>query len=156
MIKPRWYLLILSLILLTGFAFGQESWELGSPKDWLSVGPVKHVGHYYFPNSDLPKRIQRFLMDYPIYTPIYYHNYYPVYSIYYRPTDYPFYNYPYHYPQTQPWEELAPPEYGLSPTKIPAAKPAPSNTDTSKCPDGLTRKCTGDCSSYSTGTWWFP
>ena len=44
---------------------------------------------------------------------------------------------------------------GLGPTKIPGAEPNPSNTDTSKCPDGLTRKCTGDCSSYSTGTWWF-
>jgi len=85
MIKRRWYLLILSLSLLTGFVIGQESWALGSPEDWLSIGPVKHVGPYYYPNSDLPTGIQRFLTDYPGYTPIYYHNYYPTYGI--LPTD---------------------------------------------------------------------
>jgi hypothetical protein len=83
MIKLRWYLLALMLSLLMGFALGQESWELGSQQDWLSVGPVKHVGPYYFPNSDLSTGLQRFLTDYPAYTPIYYHNYYPTYSIYY-------------------------------------------------------------------------
>jgi hypothetical protein len=57
---------------------------------------------------------------------------------------------------THPAPKPAPSEGpGLGPTKIPGAQPTPSNTDTSKCPDGLTRKCTGDCSRYTTGTWWF-
>jgi hypothetical protein len=98
--KERWYLLILSLSFLMGFAVCQDSWELGSPSDWLSVGPVKHVDPYYFPNSDLPTGIQRFLADYPGYTPIYYPSYYPTYSIYYRPVYYSNYD-PYYYPYSR-------------------------------------------------------
>ena len=80
--KKRWYILALLLSLLTGFAFGQESWNLGSSEDWLSIGPVNHIGPYYYPDSDLPIGIQRFLINYPSYPPIYYPSYYPTYYPY--------------------------------------------------------------------------
>ena len=96
--RKQWYVLSLLLSLLIGCAFSQESWNLGSSKDWLSIGPVKHVGPYYYPNSDLSFGLQRFLSNYPGYPPIYYPSYYPTYNKYYRPTYYPYYNYPYYYP----------------------------------------------------------
>jgi hypothetical protein len=94
--RKRWYILALLLSLLTGFAFGQESWNLGSSEDWLSIGPVYHIGPYYYPNSDLSIGLQRFLGNYPSYPQIYYPSYYPTYRAYYSPTYFPYY-YPYNY-----------------------------------------------------------
>ena len=95
MAKKRLCVLIL-LFLLTGFAFAQESRNLGSSKDWLSIGPIKHVGPYYISNSDLPMSTQRFLVNYPSYPLIYYPIYYPTYDMYYPQIYYPYY-YPYNY-----------------------------------------------------------
>jgi hypothetical protein len=77
--------------LLIGFASCQESLNLGSSQDWLSTGSMRHIGPYYYHNSDLPIGIQRFLIDYPSYPPIYYPSNYPTYSIYYHLTRYPYY-----------------------------------------------------------------
>ncbi len=95
--KTLWFMSILLFGLLAGAASGQESWNLGSSEDWLSVGPVKHVGPYYIPNSDLPEGTQKFLNTYPGYTPFYYWYYYPVYSPSYYPINY-WASYPYYYP----------------------------------------------------------
>jgi len=90
---------IILFSLLIGAASSQGSWNLGSSEDWLSVGPIKHVGPYYIPNSDLPAGTQKFLNTYPVYTPYYYWYYYPVYSPYYQSvywTRYPYYYYSYY------------------------------------------------------------
>jgi hypothetical protein len=63
-----------------GAASSQELWNLGSPSDWLSVGPVTHIGPYYYPNSDLSIGTQRFLNTYPSYMPLGYSNYYQTYN----------------------------------------------------------------------------
>jgi hypothetical protein len=81
--KRRLFILALLLSLLTGLAIGQ--WGLGGPGDWLSVGPIYHTGPYYYPNSDLPYGLQRFLADYPSYPSIYYPRYYPSYYPRYSP-----------------------------------------------------------------------
>jgi len=102
--KKLWCLYILLFSLLIGASSSQESWDLGSPGDWLSVGPVYHIGPYYYPNSDLPIGTQKFLNTYPGYMPFYNWNYYPAYSPYYYQTsywtEYPYYNlyrYPHYY-----------------------------------------------------------
>jgi hypothetical protein len=69
---------VLGLALLTSIGAGQDSWNLGSPEDWLSVGPVYHNGPFYYPNSDLPIGTQRFLNNYPGYPG--YSNYYQTYN----------------------------------------------------------------------------
>lgn len=53
--------------MLTATGAGQDSWDLGSSDDWMSVGPVTHVGPYYIHNSDLSIGTQRFLNTYPNY-----------------------------------------------------------------------------------------
>jgi hypothetical protein len=44
------YLSLLLFCLLMGSASSQL-WDLGSPEDWLSVGPIVHSGPYYHPFS---------------------------------------------------------------------------------------------------------
>ena len=73
-------LFVLASATLTAIGAGQDSWNLSSSDDWLSVGPVNHVGPYYFPNSDLPVGTQRFLNTYPSYMPLGYPNYYQTYN----------------------------------------------------------------------------
>lgn len=48
-----WCLSILLFSLLIGPASSQL-WDLGSPQDWLSVGPIYQVGPYYTPYSNIP------------------------------------------------------------------------------------------------------
>lgn len=103
--KKLWCSYILLFGLLIGIASSQDSWNLGSSEDWLSTGPIKHVGPYYIPNSDLPVGTQKYLNTYPGYMPFYYWYYYPAYSPYYYQTPYrtqypyyyPYYYYPYYY-----------------------------------------------------------
>ena len=72
-------LFVLASATLMAIGAGQASWNLSSPDDWLSVGPVNHIGPYYIPNSDLPEGTQRFLNTYPSYMPLgYYQTYNPV------------------------------------------------------------------------------
>jgi hypothetical protein len=71
---------VLTSAVLTAVSTSDYSWDLGSSKDWLSVGPVTHIGPYYFPNSDLPMGIQRFLNTHPIYMPLGYSNSYLTYN----------------------------------------------------------------------------
>jgi hypothetical protein len=80
-------ILCLSLLLF-GLLMGSASsqlWDLGSPDDWLSVGPIYHTGPYYspfstpisgqyvyptytYPNASLPSGVQRFFsIDYSQY-----------------------------------------------------------------------------------------
>jgi hypothetical protein len=91
--KRRLFILALLLSLLTGLAIAQ--WSLGGPGDWLSVGPIYHTGPYYYPHSDLPIGLQRFLADYPSYPSIYYPRYPPIYPPTYY-SRYPTY-FPYRY-----------------------------------------------------------
>jgi hypothetical protein len=87
--KKLWFLSILSLGLLIGCAFGQDLLDLGSPRDWLSIGPIYHTGSYYYPNY----------MSYtPNYYTSYYPMYYPIYNTYYYPQYYPIY-YSSYYPR---------------------------------------------------------
>jgi hypothetical protein len=65
-------LFVLASAMLTAVGASEDSWNLGSSDDWLSVGPVNHVGPYYYPNSDLPTGTQRFLNTY--------YNYYQTYN----------------------------------------------------------------------------
>jgi len=67
----KFMLTIFVLASAIGTALGTEedTWNLGSSDDWLST-PVKHIGPYYFPNSDLPTGTQRFLNTYPSYSPV--------------------------------------------------------------------------------------
>jgi hypothetical protein len=78
--KKLWCLCVLLFSFLMGAASSQELWDLGSPGDWLSVGPVYHIGPYYYPNSDLPIGTQKFLNTYPSYMPLGYSNYYQTYN----------------------------------------------------------------------------
>ena len=91
----------LMLAMLTAIGTSQESWDLGSSDDWMSVGPVYHIGPYYYPNSDLSTGTQRFLYTYPSYIPLSYSNYYQTYNptgIYTLPSNYLLgYNNPYFY-----------------------------------------------------------
>jgi hypothetical protein len=85
-----WCLSILSLSLLVGNAFGQDLWDLGSPQDWLSIGPIYHTSSYYYYPS---------YMSYtPVYYSSYYPMYYPMYNTYYYPKNYPTY-YSSYYPR---------------------------------------------------------
>jgi hypothetical protein len=70
---------VLALAMLTALGASQDSWNLGFSDDWLSTGPVYHNGLYY-PNSNLPIGTQRFLNNYPSYTPPGYSNYYQTYN----------------------------------------------------------------------------
>ncbi len=67
----------LALVMLTAIGASQEPWNLGSSDDWLSTGPVEHIGPFYYPNSDLAIGTQQFLNTYPGYMPLGYPNYYP-------------------------------------------------------------------------------
>jgi hypothetical protein len=75
-IKILLTLVVLASSTLTAMGLDENTWALGSSDDWLSVGPVYHVGPYYFPNSDLPLGTQRFLNTYPSYVPLGYSSYY--------------------------------------------------------------------------------
>jgi hypothetical protein len=70
---------LFALVMLTAIGASQDSWNLGSSDDWLSVGPVYHSGPFYYPNSDLSLGMQRFLNTYPSYMPFGYSNYYQTY-----------------------------------------------------------------------------
>ncbi len=48
-----WCISILFFGLLMGSASSQL-WDIGSPQDWLSVGPIYQTGPYYTPISTLP------------------------------------------------------------------------------------------------------
>jgi hypothetical protein len=101
----------LALVTLTAIGASQEPWNLGSSDDWLSTGPVEHIGPFYYPNNDLPIGTQQFLNTYPCYMPLGYPNYYPNYNplvlngtgMYTPPSNYlQGYNNPYYYdPQGQ-------------------------------------------------------
>jgi hypothetical protein len=52
-IKLMLTVFVLGLVMLTAIGVSQDSWNLGSSDDWLSTGPVYHIGPYYYPNSDL-------------------------------------------------------------------------------------------------------
>jgi hypothetical protein len=82
-IKSMLTVFVLASAMLTAIGASQDSWDLGSPGDWLSVGPVYHIGPYYYPNSDLSIGTQRFLNTYPSYTPFGYSNYYQNYNPYF-------------------------------------------------------------------------
>lgn len=69
---------MLVLSMLTAIGASQESWN--SSEDWMSIGPVYHIGPYYYPNSDLSIGTQRFLNTYPSYMPLGYTNYYQTYK----------------------------------------------------------------------------
>jgi hypothetical protein len=71
---------MLVLAMLTAIGASQDSWNLGSSEDWMSTGPVYHMGPYYHPNSDLSIGTQRFLNTYPSYIPLGYSNYYQTYN----------------------------------------------------------------------------
>lgn len=64
-IKILLTLVVLASSTLTAMGLEENTWDLGSSNDWLSVGPVYHFGPYYIPNSDLPLGTQRFLNTYP-------------------------------------------------------------------------------------------
>ena len=96
----------LALVMLTSIGASQDSWNLGSSEDWLSTGPIYHIGPFYYPTSDLSLGAQRFLNTYPIYIPLGYPNYYQTYNrmylngtgTYIPPSNYlPGYNNPYFY-----------------------------------------------------------
>jgi len=76
-IKFMLTIFVLASAIVTALGTDEDSWNLGSSDDWLST-PVKHIGPYYFPNSDLPTGTQRFLNTYPSYMPLGYSNYNPV------------------------------------------------------------------------------
>jgi len=96
-IKLMLTVFVLASAMLTTIGTSQDSWDLGSPGDWLSVGPVYHIGPYFFPNSDLSIGTQRFLNTYPSYMPLgYYQTYNPI-STYTPPSNYIGYNNPYFY-----------------------------------------------------------
>lgn len=78
-----WGLSLILFGILIGSASSQESWDLGSSQDWLSVGPIYHTGPYYYPDYYIP-------VYYPSYYPIYHPVYYPLYDTY---------NYPHYYPR---------------------------------------------------------
>ena len=62
---------VLAIVILASLGSSQDSWNLGSSEDWLSVGPVYHIGPFYYPNT------------YPAYMPI---GYYQPYALgYYNP-----------------------------------------------------------------------
>ncbi len=88
-----WCLILLLFGLLAGTASSQDSWNLGSSQDWLSVGPIYHTGPYYY-NYYYPSYYDYapvyYLDYYPTYYPTYYSTYYPVYNTYYYPY-YPYY-----------------------------------------------------------------
>ena len=65
-----------ALVMLMAIGASQDSWDLASSEDWMSTGPVYHIGPYYYPNSDLSTGTQRFLNTYPSYMPLGYSNYY--------------------------------------------------------------------------------
>ena len=82
-IKLMLTVFVLASAMLTAIGASQDSWGLGSPGDWLSVGPVYHIGPYFVPNSDLSIGTQRFLNTYPSYAPFGYSNYYLNYNPYF-------------------------------------------------------------------------
>ncbi len=87
--------LVFGLGVLTVLGASQDEnalWDLGSPDDFLSSGPVYHSGPYFYPNSDLSLGMQRFLNNYPSYMPLGYSNYYP-YNPAYKPVVLGRYNY---------------------------------------------------------------
>ena len=45
-----------ALVMLMAIGASQDSWDLASSEDWMSTGPVYHIGPYYYPNSDLSTR----------------------------------------------------------------------------------------------------
>jgi hypothetical protein len=102
---------VLAHVMLTAIGASQDFWNLGSSDDWLSTGPVEHVGPFYSPNSDLPIGTQQFLNSYPSYMPLGYPNYYQPYNPVvlggignYTPLSYymPGFNNPYYYdPQAE-------------------------------------------------------
>jgi hypothetical protein len=79
-IKLMLSVFMFALAMLTAIGASQESWDLGSSEDWLSTGPVYHIGPFYYPNSDLPIGTQRFLDSYSSYMPLGYSNYYQTYN----------------------------------------------------------------------------
>jgi hypothetical protein len=52
---------VLAMVILASLGASQDSWNLGSSEHWLSVGPVYHIGPFYYPNT------------YPAYMPIGYY-----------------------------------------------------------------------------------
>ncbi len=98
-IKLMLSIFVLAYAMLTAIGTSQ-SWNLSSPDDWLSIGPVYHIGPFYYPNSDFPVGIQRFLNTYPS-MPLGYSNYYQPYDPWrtnISPSNYPLgYNNPYFY-----------------------------------------------------------
>jgi hypothetical protein len=100
-IKLMLTLFMLASSMLTALSVSEDSWNLGSSDDWLSVGPVKHIGPYYYPNSDLSIGTQRFLNTHPSYMPLGYSSYYQTYNTtgtYILPANYMLrYNNPYFY-----------------------------------------------------------
>lgn len=78
-IKFMLSIFVLASAMVTALGTDEDTWDLGSSDDWLST-PVKHIGPYYFPNSDLPTGTQRFLNTYPSYMPLGYSNYYQTYN----------------------------------------------------------------------------
>jgi hypothetical protein len=78
-IKFMLSIFVLASAMVTALGTNEDTWDLGSSDDWLST-PVKHIGPYYFPNSDLPTGTQGFLNTYPSYMPLGYSNYYQTYN----------------------------------------------------------------------------
>ena len=86
-IKLMLTVLLFGLGVLTMLGAGQNEsslWDLGSPDDFLSSGPVYHNGPFFYPNSDLSLGTQRFLGNYPGFMPLGYSNY-PAYNPAYKP-----------------------------------------------------------------------
>lgn len=75
-IKLMLTVFVLASAMLTAIGASQDSWDLGSSDDWMSVGSVTHVGPYYYPNSDLSTGTQRFINTYPSYMSRGYSSYY--------------------------------------------------------------------------------
>jgi hypothetical protein len=42
---------VLAMVILASLGASQDSWNLGSSEHWLGVGPVYHIGPFYYPNT---------------------------------------------------------------------------------------------------------
>jgi hypothetical protein len=60
-VKLKLPVYVLAIAILASLGASQDSWNLGSSEDRLSVGPVYYIGPFYYPNT------------YPAYMPIGYY-----------------------------------------------------------------------------------
>ena len=78
---------VIAITMLISLSASQDTWNLGSSEDWLSAGPIYHMGTSYYPINGLPLASQQFLITYPAYMPLGSPNYYqPNYPVYLNTT----------------------------------------------------------------------